>query len=132
MRWLCLFLCLAACDHRPQVPSAYLTHQWQLQTLNGVPFTAPVIMDVQRSGLVLGTLPCNRFSGALTRFPDAWEFGPIGISNAPCAQGNAEAAFMQAITVVTRAQVEGVRLILSGPGIQMEFARTDRRKFTPM
>jgi heat shock protein HslJ len=132
MRWLFVLFCVASCDHRPQVPSAYLTHHWQLHTLNGMPFTAPVTIDVRRSGLVVGTMPCNRFSGTLTRFPDAWEFGPIGIRNAPCPQGNAEAAFMQAITVVTRARVEGVRLILSGPGIQLEFARTDDRKFTPM
>jgi heat shock protein HslJ len=107
-----------------------LTHDWRLDTLNGQPFPAPVTMDVRASGLVLGTTPCNRFSGTLTRFPSGWEFGPIGLRNKPCLQGNAEAAFIQAITQVTRSQVQGVRLILTGPGTRMEFARLGPAKFT--
>jgi heat shock protein HslJ len=130
MRWLCLILLLSACAHRPTVQAAYLTHDWQLATLNGYPFDAPVTMDIRRSGLVLGTTPCNRFSGSLTRFPSGWEFGPIGVHNAPCPHGNAEAAFLQAITQVTRSQVQGVRLILTGPGVRLDFMRLGRAKIT--
>lgn len=126
MRWLCLILLLSACAHRPTVQAAFLTHDWQLETLNGYPFDVPVTMDIRRSGLVLGTTPCNRFSGTLTRFPSGWEFGPIGLRNVPCLQGNAEAAFMQAITQVTRSQVQGIRLILTGPATKMVFMRQKR------
>jgi heat shock protein HslJ len=126
MRWLCFILLLSACAHRHTVQAAYLTHDWRLDTLNGQPFTAPVTMDVRASGLVLGTTPCNRFSGTLTRFPSGWEFGPIGLRNRTCLQGNAEAAFIQAITQVTRSQVVGIRLILSGPAIEMVFMREKR------
>ena len=130
MRWLCLIMCLAACAHRPTVQAAFLTHTWRLDTLNGRPFDAPVTLDIRRSGLLLGTTPCKRFSGTLIRFPSGWEFGPIGLHNAPCPQGNAEAAFLQAITQVTRSQVQGVRLILTGPGVRLDFARLDRAKIT--
>jgi heat shock protein HslJ len=131
MRWLFFILCLSACDPYPKVAPAFLTHDWRLDTLNGLPFVAPVTMDVRASGLVLGTTPCNRFSGTLTRFPSAWEFGPIGLRNHTCLQGNAEAAFVQAITQVTRSQVQGVRLILTGPSVRMEFARLGVDTFTP-
>jgi heat shock protein HslJ len=130
MRWLCLILCLAACDPHPKVQAAFLTHNWQLDTLNGLPFNARVTMDVRPTGLVLGATPCNRFSGTLTRFPSGWEFGPIRLRNTPCLQSNAEAAFIQAIAQVTRSQVQGIRLILTGPVIRMEFARIGPAKFT--
>jgi heat shock protein HslJ len=123
MRWLCFVLLVSSCAHRPTVPAAYLTHNWQLETLNGEPFDASVTMDIRRSGLVLGTTPCNQFSGTLTRFPSGWEFGPIGVHNAPCLQSNNEAAFFQAITQATRSQVQGVRLILTGPATELIFVR---------
>ena len=132
MRWLCLLFCLAACSNRPTVQAAFLTHDWQLDRLNGQPFMASVILDIRATGLVLGTTPCSRFAGTLTGFPAGWEFGAIGIRNAPCLQGNAEAAFIQAITQVTRSQVQGVRLILTGPGIRMEFTLSTGQKFTLM
>lgn len=132
MRWVWLILYLTACDQHPRVQTAFLTHQWQLDTINGVPFDALVTMDIHRSGLVYGTMPCNTFSSTLTRFPAGWEFGSLRLHNRPCPRGNAEAAFVQAITQVTRSRVEGVRLILSGPATQLQFRRSSGQSFPPM
>jgi heat shock protein HslJ len=132
MRWIVLALCLLACSHRPTVEAVYLTHEWRLDSINGQAFASPATMKIRPSGLVLGRTPCNEFAATLSRFPPGWEFGPITIGNATCADGNFEAAFVQAITQVTRSQVQGLRLLLTGPGIKMEFVRSSQVKITPM
>jgi heat shock protein HslJ len=132
MRWIVLALCLLACSHRPPVQAAFLTHDWRLESINGQAFAAPVTMVIRPSGLVRGRTPCNAFAATLSRFPPGWEFGPIAIGNTACADGNFEAAFVQAIAQVTRSQVQGLRLILTGPGIRMEFIRSSRVQITPM
>jgi heat shock protein HslJ len=126
MRWLCLILCMAACAPRPTVDAAFLSHGWRLSSINGQPFSASATLNIHRSGRVAGTTPCTAFASTLTRFPPGWEFGPISLHNAACPQGHAEAAFVRAITQVTRADVQGVRMILSGPATELIFVREKR------
>lgn len=118
------FVLIAACSLPPRVDPGVTGHVWRLLSINRVDFPAPVTLDVRPSGLVLGRMPCNRFSGTLTRWPLGWEFGPVGVRNAPCPDGNAEAAFIAAVTQATRAEVVGVHLFLRGPdGLVLQFGR---------
>lgn len=117
---------LLACGHPPRVDPAATAHVWRLLSINQVDFPAVVTMDVRPTGLVLGRMPCNRFAGTLTRWPLGWELGPVGVRNAPCAEGNAEAAVIAAITQVTRAEVVGVHLYLRGPDdLVLQFGREE-------
>jgi heat shock protein HslJ len=86
-------------------------------------------MEVRRSGLVLGRMPCNRFSGWLSRWPLGWEFTALQVTNAPCPAGQAEAAFVAALSQATRAEVVGVHLFLRGPdGLVLQFGRVGGRR----
>jgi heat shock protein HslJ len=118
-----LLLCLA-CGPSDRLDPAFTAHVWRLLSIDRVEFPARVTMEVRRSGLVLGRMPCNRFSGNLTRWPLGWEFGRVNVRNAPCPEGNAEAALIAALTEATRAEVVGVHLFLRGPdGLVLQWGR---------
>lgn len=124
-RLLPLLLCLA-CAPPAQVDAAFTAHAWRLLSIDRTDFPAAVTMEVRPSGLVLGRMPCNRFTGTLSRWPLGWELGEVAVRNAPCAAGNAEAAFVAALTRATRAEVVGVHLLLRGPdGLVVRFGRDD-------
>jgi heat shock protein HslJ len=124
-----LLVCLG-CAAPVRLDPAFTAHTWRLLSINQADFPATVTMQVRRTGLVLGRMPCNRFSGNLTRWPLGWEFGRVQVRNAPCPDGHAEAAFIAAVTQATRAEVVGVHLYLRGPdGLVVQFGRdTGRRR----
>ncbi len=128
MRWICVPILLAACGVPDRVAPAFTAYDWRLAAIDGVAFPATATLDIRPTGLVLGRTPCNRFAGTLTRWPPGWEFGPLRLRDAPCPQGNAEAAFIAALTRATRAEVTGTMLELRGPGgLVLQF----RRSFPP-
>jgi heat shock protein HslJ len=113
-----------ACGPSDRLAPAFTAHTWRLLSIDRVDFPARATLEVRPSGLVLGRMPCNRFSGNLTRWPLGWEFGRVNVRNAPCPEGNAEAALIAALTQATRAEVVGVHLFLRGPdGLVLQWGR---------
>ncbi|WP_231582006.1 META domain-containing protein [Puniceibacterium sp. IMCC21224] len=86
---------------------------WELQAVNGAPFPAKVALMFPRPGRIEGQGPCNRFSAA-QRVPYPWfEAGPLIVTRLSCPDQQAEAQFLDLLSRMELARVDGDRLILS-------------------
>lgn len=107
-------LALAGCD-----PSETLARyggrnfQWHLAEIDGVavPFSATLIFGFH--GTVLGDGPCGPYAAELL-VPYPWfELEAIEHTQPGCAQSASQQAYLDALRVMTLAEVSGASLVLS-------------------
>ena len=126
MRWMLLALMplLAGCagDETLRAYGA-ADRDWQLQSLDGAPFAARVVLRFPEKGVLMGEAPCNRFSGQ-QEAPYPWfEARGVVTTKRACPDLVLESAFLSALQAMTLAEVSGDVLVLSTPeGREMVFA----------
>ncbi len=88
-------------------------HGWQLSELNGARFTARATLEFPEPGELVGQAPCNRYFGTQNA-PYPWfKAENIGATRMACPDLGQEQVFLQALTNMTQAEVQGQTLILS-------------------
>nr|WP_281494220.1 META domain-containing protein [Jannaschia sp. S6380] len=119
MPFLVLGLALAACQ-RDETISGYVDPEtiWQLKELNGQPFPATATLTFPRMGEVAGNGPCNAFR-ANQSAPLPWiDMDGITATRRTCADLAAETRFLDALRVMTLAEVAGDTLLLSNDAME--------------
>lgn len=106
-----------------EVPPAYLVPQWRLVSLNGEAVRSMVTIDLSAENQMSGHAPCNRFSGRYAGTLPDFRPGPLRATKMACDELALEGTFFRALSSVTRAEVSGDRLVLTGGGVQMVFVR---------
>ena len=91
-----------------------------LAPIDGSPVT--LVVDGDR---VAGRAACNQYFGPLTVTGDAWSVGLVGQTMMACddATMELETRFLRALQTVDRAAEDGDALVLSGPDLELRFAR---------
>jgi heat shock protein HslJ len=92
----------------------------EIPILDDHPIT--LVIDAEKVG---GHAACNIYGGTVTVNGDAIRLAAMSMTEMACADDramNAEAAYMTALSAVTRWSREGDRLILSGDGLELTFA----------
>lgn len=96
--------------------------EYQLTELDGAAFGALATITFPEKGRVAGQGPCNRYSAAQTEIYPWFNLGPIAAMRMACPDLGTEAAFFEALSAMTLAEVAGNTLILSTPdGREMVF-----------
>jgi len=91
-----------------------------LAPIEGSPVTLTVDGD-----RVAGRAACNHYFGPLTVTGDAWSVGLVGQTMMPCddATMELESRFLRGVQAVDRAAEDAGGLVLTGPGLELRFAR---------
>ncbi|TNF21775.1 MAG: META domain-containing protein [Rhodobacteraceae bacterium] len=114
----------ASCDRDAPV-TAYgpSDRTWQLERLDGAPFTARATLGFPAEGRLTGMAPCNSFRGPQTAtYPD-FAAGPLLTTRRACPDLAAEQTFLRALEAMRRAKITDTHLILSTPqGREMVFS----------
>lgn len=114
---------LAACSG-DETLTAYgaADRTFRLTEIDGTPFPARATIAFPEPRRIEGEAPCNRFSGVQT-VPYPWfSAEAIAATRRACPELAAEAAFFDALSAMTLAEVTGGTLILSTPeGREMVF-----------
>ena len=127
MRFLALIpLLLAAACRGDETVASYGAGDglWHLTGIDGAAFAARATLSFPERGRIAGEAPCNSYSGRMEA-PYPWfEATDIAATRRACPDLAAEAAFFDALSEMTLAEVAGDTLILSTPeGREMIFAR---------
>jgi heat shock protein HslJ len=86
---------------------------WQVQTLNGAPFTTIATLSFPRRNVITGRGPCNRFNTTNTT-PYPWfKAAPIAATRMACPDLAEESAFFKALAEATIAIVTDDTLTFS-------------------
>lgn len=86
---------------------------WVLSEIDGKSFLPRATMEFDRSGLISGQAPCNRYS-AQQKAPYPWfEAGPAMATKMACPDLKAESVFFQALGEMSLSEVTKNTLILS-------------------
>jgi heat shock protein HslJ len=96
---------------------------WRLVDLDGQPVAARVTLDLSVPGQLSGRAPCNRYAGRYDGGLPDFRPGPLRATKMACDDLALEGAFLGALSAVTLAEVVGERLVLTGGGGQIVFAR---------
>lgn len=124
---LALVAAISACQADETV-SAYgpADVTWQLSTLNGSPFEQRAEISFAEGGQITGHAPCNRFTATST-VPYPWfETGPIAATKMACPDLEAETAFLNALSKMTRAIFkEGTLEMANDDGAEMLFTASE-------
>ncbi|MEH7827244.1 META domain-containing protein [Gemmobacter denitrificans] len=113
---------LTACQpEAAPLTDADLAKEWRVVQLDGKEFAARATLDLTEPGKAFGQAPCNRwFAGREGSLPEL-RFGAAGATRMACPDLDAEAAFLEALSRVRQAALEGDRLVLTGEaGLRME------------
>ncbi|WP_421702620.1 META domain-containing protein [Aliiroseovarius sp.] len=98
---------------------------WQLQSINGAPYSASVTLGLSSSSYG-GQGPCNRYGGQVLDDPKAGTYRlttPTSTRMA-CPNASAEALYFSLLPTVTRAAMTGGSLTLyTSGGTQLRFNR---------
>jgi heat shock protein HslJ len=128
---LALAASAAACAGGGAQEDLDMTGSWELtagSTADGdieiIP-TAAVTMDVTADDTVTGTSACNRYSSTVVIDGGSVSFGPIAATRMACApRPNAvEQAYLGALDVVDSGSRDGDELTLTGPDVELVYAR---------
>lgn len=118
-----ILLSFTACKADETI-SGYAAPQtiWQLEELDGQPFTSRATLQFPGKGKVGGRAPCNSF-GANQAVPLPWiEITAIRATRATCPQIEDERRYLSALEAMTLAEVAGDVLILrNDAGREMVF-----------
>ena len=109
----------------PTVPPEYLAPEWMLVGMDGAEVTLRATIDFSEPGRVSGQAPCNRWFAAQTADLPDFRIEAVGATRMACPDLAAEAAFFEALSLMTRAEITGpLTLRLTGPdGRALEFVR---------
>lgn len=123
MKYLMILALLAACSGDETV-SGHVDNDtaFTLDTLDGIPFTAPATIQFPGEGKVLGEGPCNRWSAPQSR-PYPWvKIGPIAATKRACPYLNREQEFFTALAEMSLVESTGNVVILTNDaGREMVF-----------
>lgn len=96
---------------------------WRLETVAGEDVTAEVTLQIAADGTVSGNASCNQYTGQNTAVLPEFALGPVAVTRMACPDMTTEAAYLAALALVTRAEMDDGRLVLSdADGSQMVFA----------
>lgn len=119
-------LFLAACaEGGGSAPSG--EGEWMLQRMNGAAFAHSATFAMQSDGSFVGQGPYNRYFGRSDATPPDFRTGPVGATRMACPESGvmqAESDFHAALAKVTRIEESGDTLRLTGPGVDLIFARS--------
>lgn len=95
---------------------------WQLNAMDGTPFTPRAQLTFSEGGVIAGHAACNRFTTAST-VPYPWfAVGPIASTKMACPDLEAEAAFLTGLSEMTRAIFQdGILTMANDDGGEMVF-----------
>lgn len=92
---------------------ADLAGRYALVEMNGDPFTARAVIELDASGAVHGEGPCNTFGFTQSVAFPAFRPGAIRATRRACPELAAENAFLQALQHMTTAAFDGQTLTLT-------------------
>ena len=95
---------------------------WRLIALNGAPPAGPVTLRFEDAGRFVGQGPCNRYFGSHAGTAPAFRPGPVGATQMACDRLAEEARYFDALSRVTRIERGPARLVLTGPGVRLDYA----------
>jgi len=123
-------LLLAGCT-APAVPEGQRIDgiDWILVDMNGLPWGQDATLRIDGDRLT-GIGPCNAYSGAQAASPPGFAARAIAATALPCADLDRNRAEREYLDQLGRAEAmrrDRARLVLSGPGVEMVFAKREAR-----
>jgi heat shock protein HslJ len=116
-------LALSACVG-PALSDDIATGEWQLIAMEGQPVTWTANLALAADGKVSGQAPCNRYFGTNSATLPDLSLGALGATKMACPDLAAESSFFEALSAMTRAELDQGHLFLTGAeGRVMEFVR---------
>jgi heat shock protein HslJ len=130
MRALILIFLLAGCSLLTNGASASLDGDWRLQSGTNQGQPVPLVagspinlkIDATQAG---GTAACNHYGGQIHVSGGNVSFSEMAQTEMACVDDRimvSETAYMTALLKVTTAERSGNALVLSGPGVELQFA----------
>ena len=115
-------LVLTACVAVPPAPSAL--GLYRLVSIDGTPFAARATISFPSARQVVGSAPCNSYSGDLSAPLPAFSAATLTSTELACDDLPAEAVFFAALSAMTQADVSVTMVKLSNAtGRSMVFVR---------
>lgn len=97
---------------------------WHLVGIDGTRAPASLTITFATDGTVSGQAPCNRYFGIYRGELPEITLSALGATKMACDKLAEEAAYLQALQAMTKAEAAGEHLFLTGPeGRVLEFAR---------
>jgi heat shock protein HslJ len=120
---------LSGCSLLTNAASASLDGDWRLQagTDHGkpIPIVAGSPVDLKIAGAQAGgTAACNHYGSKVRVSGSSLSFGEIVQTEMACANDRvmaSEAAYLAALSKITKAERSGDSLVLTGPGVELSF-----------
>lgn len=86
----------------------------------------PITLQIEADGSVGGQSACNSYMGRLVRPSDLFELGNVVTTLMACEEEvmESEAAYLAALERIVGGERTGDRLLLTGPGAELEFSAT--------
>lgn len=114
---------LATCSHTSALPAG----EWKLESLNGNPLVGDseitLMFEEERVG---GSAGCNAYGGQVESSGAKIQFGGLNMTLMACTEAGVmaqESAYLAALGAVEALRVEGEKLILSGPEVELVFGK---------
>ena len=125
-----MLLSLAACG-APALPEAQRIDgiDWILVDMDGLPWGHDVSLRIDGDRLT-GVGPCNAYAGAQADSPPGFAARAVKATDMPCADPvrvRAEAEYLDHLGRAEAMRRDRARLVLTGPGIEMIFAKREAR-----
>jgi heat shock protein HslJ len=95
---------------------------WRLIGLNGEPPKNTITLAFTNDGRIAGQAPCNTYFAAATVEGERIAISGIGATRRACDGLDEEGRYLQALSRVTRIERQIVRMTLTAPGVQLDFA----------
>lgn len=127
MSRICLSLALvAATVCAAQAQDILSDTIWRLESVTGDPVTAEVTLQIAADGTVSGTASCNQYTGQNTAALPEFSLGPMAVTRMACPDMTTEAAYLAALELITRAEIQDEKLVLTSvDGDQMVFSPSE-------
>lgn len=99
---------------------------WKLESVAGAPVTGDVTLQIGADGAVSGNASCNQYAGTNSATLPEFLLGPVAATQMLCPDMSTEMAYLAALELITRAEIQDGMLVLSSPdGAQMVFAPSE-------
>ncbi|MBE2276878.1 MAG: META domain-containing protein [Rhodobacteraceae bacterium] len=117
-------MALTACVTRTAGADEIASGEWFLLALDGTRFSAEASLAFDAAGGVHGKAPCNRYSGPNGATLPAVDLSRLASTRMACPALAEENLYLQALAVMTAAELRDGHLLLTGPdGRRAEFVR---------
>ena len=100
---------------------------WVLESVAGEPGDANVTIQIGADGAISGNASCNQYRGQNAATLPDFALGPVAATQLLCPEMDTETAYLAALELISRAEMQDDKLILSAPdgGAQMVFAPSE-------